>query len=339
MKKFFATTFLSLYVIFSVFSQEDYTKYVDPTIGNVARFLVPTYPTIQLPNQMLRMFPVKKDYISDQVDAFPFQVTSHRSRGILQMKVSLGAISNNSWKKKMNIDHDLEIVQPWLYSTYLIDDDIRVSFTPGKKAAIYKVEFPNDSQKNLLIKGSNDIKSVSKNGGSFEFEEKIKYKTRGTDPVTRVMSVYIYAIITDSNNQIIKETIFNSEKGKFSFSFPKEAPSTVFVKYAVSYISSEQAKINFERELSSDDFDNLVEAGKKAWESVINQIEVEGGTDAQKRTFYTSLYRTYERMIDINEGGKYFSGYDGKVHESDRPFYVDDWVWDTYRAQHPLRTI
>jgi len=339
MKKFFATTFLSLYVIFSVFSQEDYTKYVDPTIGNVARFLVPTYPTIQLPNQMLRMFPVKKNYISDQVDAFPFQVTSHRSRGILQMKVSLGAISNNSWKKKMNIDHDLEIVQPWLYSTYLIDDDIRVSFTPGKKAAIYKVEFPNDSQKNLLIKGSNDIKSVSKNGGSFEFEEKIKYKTRGTDPVTRVMSVYIYAIITDSSNQIIKETIFNSEKGKFSFSFPKEAPSTVFVKYAVSYISSEQAKINFERELSSDDFDNLVEAGKKAWESVINQIEVEGGTDAQKRTFYTSLYRTYERMIDINEGGKYFSGYDGKVHESDRPFYVDDWVWDTYRAQHPLRTI
>jgi predicted alpha-1,2-mannosidase len=27
------------------------------------------------------------------------------------------------------------------------------------------------------------------------------------------------------------------------------------------------------------------------------------------------------------------------VHESDRPFYVDDWIWDTYRATHPLRTI
>ncbi|MCK7531364.1 MAG: glycoside hydrolase family 92 protein [Marinilabiliales bacterium] len=66
---------------------------------------------------------------------------------------------------------------------------------------------------------------------------------------------------------------------------------------------------------------------------------MKGGTEAQKRTFYTSLYRTYERMVDINEGGKYFSGYDGKVHESTRPFYVDDWIWDTYRAHHPLRTI
>jgi predicted alpha-1,2-mannosidase len=44
-------------------------------------------------------------------------------------------------------------------------------------------------------------------------------------------------------------------------------------------------------------------------------------------------------MVDINEGGKYYSAYDGKVHKSNRPFYVDDWIWDTYRATHPLRTI
>ena len=44
-------------------------------------------------------------------------------------------------------------------------------------------------------------------------------------------------------------------------------------------------------------------------------------------------------MVDINEYGQYFSGYDGMVHESDRPFYVDDWIWDTYLAAHPLRTI
>ncbi len=66
---------------------------------------------------------------------------------------------------------------------------------------------------------------------------------------------------------------------------------------------------------------------------------MEGGTTAQKRTFYTALYRTHERMIDITEDGSYYSGYDQSVHETDRPFYVDDWVWDTYRAQHPLRIL
>lgn len=340
MKKVFITSVLSLYIILSAFSQEDNTKYVDPTIGNVSRFLVPTYPTIHLPNQMLRMFPIKTDYISDEVDAFPLQVTSHRSSGILQMKLSLGEISNKSWENKMNIDHDLEIVHPWLYSTYLIDDAIRVSFTPGKKVAIYKIEFPEGTtNKNLLIKGSVDMVSISNGGASIAFEEKIKYKTRGTNPVTRVMTAFVYAIMTDDNNRKIETADVNIDTGKLAIIFPKEAPSTVNIKYAVSYISHEQAKINFEKELSSNDFDDLVEAGKKAWEKVINQIKVEGGTVAQKRTFYTSLYRTYERMIDINEGGKYFSGYDGKVHESERAFYVDDWVWDTYRAHHPLRTI
>lgn len=36
--------------------------------------------------------------------------------------------------------------------------------------------------------------------------------------------------------------------------------------------------------------------------------------------------------MNISEDGRYFSGYDNKVHDDlDRPFYVDDWLWDTYR--------
>ncbi len=94
-----------LFAIMAVFSiltsckeKKDVTDYVDPKIGNVAQFLVPTYPTMHLPNQMIRMFPVKYDYLSDQIDAFPLQVVTHRAKGILQMKVTLGDITNSSWK-------------------------------------------------------------------------------------------------------------------------------------------------------------------------------------------------------------------------------------------------
>ena len=45
-------------------------------------------------------------------------------------------------------------------------------------------------------------------------------------------------------------------------------------------------------------------------------------------------------MICISEDGNYFSAYDGKVHNDNGiPFYTDDWIWDTYRATHPLRII
>ena len=169
MKQLVIITFFSVGFVYSSHAQEDNTKYIDPTIGNVVPFLVPTYPTFHLPNQMIRMFPIKTDYISDQVEAFPFQVTSHRDAGILQMKVSVGEITKSTWTQKMNIDHDLEIVHPWLYSTYLIDDGIRVSFTPGIKTAIYKLDFPAGTNKNILIKGSAEMTGISNKDQSFSF--------------------------------------------------------------------------------------------------------------------------------------------------------------------------
>ncbi len=154
--------------------QEDFSSYIDPTIGNVSRFLVPTYPTFHLPNQMIRMVPQKKDYISDEVKAFPFQVAAHRNKGLFQMKVRTGTITENSWEGRMYIDHDLEVVHPWHYSTYLIEDEIRVSFTPGRKSAIYRVDFPAKQQKNLLILGSGDLKGYSEKEGIFMLKDKIR---------------------------------------------------------------------------------------------------------------------------------------------------------------------
>jgi putative alpha-1,2-mannosidase len=177
MKQKIALTILAVFMVSASIAQKDFTKYIDPTIGNVAQFLVPTYPTMHLPNQMVRMFPVKQDYISDQVTAFPLQVYSHRTAGILQMKVTLGEVTEASWKQKMNIDHDLEIIHPWLYSTYLIDDQIKVSFTPASKCAVYRIDFPQSDKKNILIQGSADMKSKV-NTGFLTFEETIKYTTK-----------------------------------------------------------------------------------------------------------------------------------------------------------------
>ena len=305
----------------SLAQETDNTKYIDPTIGNVSRFLVPTYPTIHLPNQMLRMFPVKQDYISDMVQAFPFQVPAHRRKGILQMKTTLGDVNNNSWNKGMAIDHDLEIVHPWLYSTYLIEDDIKVSFTPSKKSAIYKVDFPEGTQKNFLIKGTQDMQ-FSEGKNSFAIQEKRSKPTRGEHAVTNTITIFVYGEIVDEKNKPIENINYIFNTHKLQISATENAASTLLIKYAISYISAAQAKENFHKEIKNKTFEDVSKEGKKAWDQVTNQIQVEGGTTAQKRTFYTSLYRTYERMVDVNEYGHYYSGYDKQIHKSNRPFYV-----------------
>jgi predicted alpha-1,2-mannosidase len=115
---------------------------------------------------------------------------------------------------------------------------------------------------------------------------------------------------------------------------------SIEVRIGISYIDEQQAAVNLQKESAGNSFESIKKESHRIWAEELGKIKVEGGTERQKRIFYTSLYRANERMVNISEYGRYFSGYDRKVHEDKgRPFYVDDWLWDTYRSLHPLMLI
>ena len=51
---------------------------VDPSIGGQGFLLEPTRPTVSLPNSMVRVYPVRKDQLDDQIHSFPLTIISHR---------------------------------------------------------------------------------------------------------------------------------------------------------------------------------------------------------------------------------------------------------------------
>ena len=337
----------ALQVVFSVaFGQAEKTVrslkssdnliYVDPLIGNVAQLLQPTRPTVQLPNQMMRMYPQRSDYIDDQISGFPLIIVSHRLGQAFSVKPLCTNVDAESWKKKMTYDHDLEITRPWYYSTYLIDDDATVEFVPGKKTGIYRFTFPANAKKKTLLFNS-------LNGGVSDFTFLSPDEIAGTETYHDDIKIYLYGKFSSAgtpgtlkNNELTGERSIKGNNTKCYINFSESGPSVIAFSYAISYISPEQAHKNFENELSKTSFENLKDAGRAAWAKVMQQIKVQGGTEAQKRSFYTALYRCYERMVDITEDGKYYSGFDKKIHNTSRPFYVDDWTWDTYLAHHPF---
>ena len=114
----------------------------------------------------------------------------------------------------------------------------------------------------------------------------------------------------------------------------------VSLRYGISLISAEQATANLHREQQGFSVATVAKAGRKAWNDKLSAIRVKGGSDDQKTVLYTSFYRTMERPVCLSEDGRYFSAFDGQVHNDDgHPFYTDDWIWDTYRAAHPLRAL
>ncbi len=112
------------------------------------------------------------------------------------------------------------------------------------------------------------------------------------------------------------------------------------IRYGISFISEEQAKKNLHREIDTYDVKAVANKGRETWNETLDKIKIEGGSEDEKTVFYTSLYRTYERMINISEDGKYYRAFDRQIHDDKGiPFYTDDWIWDTYRATHPLRIL
>jgi predicted alpha-1,2-mannosidase len=314
-------------------------NYIDPRIGSVGQLLEPTRPTMHQPNQMIRMYPKRADYIDDQISSFPLNMVSHRLGEVFAIKPYNEPVTLASWEQKMPYDHDLEVIHPWYYSTFLIDKGITVEFTPGKKVGIFKFSFPAKSEsKSLLFDVYNDGGSAWVFTGGNEVS--------GMETYHGDIKVYLYGQFSakgtagNVQNQALSKKTWAEGKGLKSFiTFSSAAPDVIEFKYAISYVSAQQARQNFKDEFTGVEFDALVQSSKAAWAKVVNQIRIEGGTEAQRRSFYTALYRSNERMVDINEDGHYYSGYDKKIHESNRPFFVDDWVWDTYLALHPLRTI
>lgn len=305
------------------------TFYIDPDIGTVGHLLQPTRPLMHLPNQMVRMYPLRKDYLDDQISWFPMSLVSHRNGELFGIKPVNGKATSDKWQHKLTYDYDLEIKRPWYYSTWLLDDEIGVEFTPGARSGMFRFAF------------SGDFSIIFQTLQSGELNLTDSYVIEGIESFHGTKA-YIYGVFDVSEN--LREggagAAPNAARtGTAWVSGSASGQTQVTFKYGFSFISIDQAKQNLEKEIPDWDFDALKIKAEKTWSEKMNHIQVKGGTEAQRRTFYTSLYRTYERMINMNEYGRYYSAYDQQVHASERDFYTDDWVWDTYLAHHPLRMI
>jgi len=300
-------------------------SYVNPTIGNVGQLLEPTRPTVQLPNQLIRFTPTRKDFMDDQITDFPLTIVSHRLGQVFALKPSVHGVSDQAWDGRLTYDHNLEVNRPWYYSTWLIDDNMGVEFTPGRRVGCFRVQFPAGADAALLLSPYNE----GDPGWQFPSAREIT----GVETYHGDIKVYMYGVFSVPGTTAVQGR-------KATISFPSSSSArTVEFRYAISYLSPEQARKTFDEEIKGRSFEQLSSVGEKQWTDALSKIKVTGGTEAQKRAFYTALYRCYERMVDITEDGSYYSGFDNKIHKETRPFYVDDWSWDTYLALHPLRMI
>lgn len=124
---------------------------------------------------------------------------------------------------------------------------------------------------------------------------------------------------------------YGNRVGSFA-TFDATGDRVVEMKLAVSFLSVEKARANLEREAPGWDFGRVRRAAEEDWARVLSAIEVTGGSESQRRIFYTALFRAHYMPHDLTGENVWW--------QSDEPHYEDYYtLWDTFRTLHPLLTL
>ncbi|MBR6648506.1 MAG: GH92 family glycosyl hydrolase [Bacteroidaceae bacterium] len=144
-----------------------------------------------------------------------------------------------------------------------------------------------------------------------------------------------YKLYTNYNREISGDDI------GFWFTYDNlKQDEQITVRIGVSFVSTENARKNLDKEQQGQSFDELRANARNSWNKDLGRIKVSGGTDVQKKIFYTALYHALIHpsiLSDVN--GEYPAMESGLTTKSDYTRYTIFSLWDTYRNLHQLLTL
>ncbi|MEO8701324.1 MAG: GH92 family glycosyl hydrolase [Kofleriaceae bacterium] len=120
-----------------------------------------------------------------------------------------------------------------------------------------------------------------------------------------------------------------------ALTFDPAAP--VELAIGISLVSIEGARANLAAEIPAVDFDAVYAQAIERWRAVLDTVRITGGSEAERRTFYTSLYHAFlmPSVIDDADGTYQLAGQSAATavgwHQMS-----DLSLWDTYRTVQPL---
>lgn len=317
-----------------------------------------TYPTTALPFGMHTWSP----QTGKNGDGWKYQFAKKKIRGFQQAhqcsswtrdyavfsfmpETDQLVVSEND--REAEFSHANEIAKPNYYKVKF-ENRISTEISPTERGAHLRFSYPKGKKSFLVLDGYTNISSVQiypaerKITGYVNNGEGFKKGFKNFFVIYFDKSIKNYGTWENRKNTV-QAGAASADGDGYGAYVEFKAGETVQVKVASSYISMEQAELNLGTELGADK--TLEQTKNKAaivWNKALNKIQVEGGTEEDKATFYSCFFRASlfsRKFYEIDKDGKvyYFSPYDGKVHYG--YMFTDTGFWDTFRAQFPLSTL
>ncbi|ANQ52172.1 glycoside hydrolase family 92 protein [Flammeovirga sp. MY04] len=342
-------------------TEKEAIDYVDPFIGTGG--IVHTFPGATTPFSMIQLSPDGDNtgwnwcsgyhYSDTNLKGFShthLSGTGWSGLGDIAIMPTTGEIKPQAGSKenpdegwRSRFSHEDETATPGYYQVKLTDYNVNAELTTGKRVGFHKYTFPESMESHIVFDPTNKI-----------FEQVLNTSITVVSP-TEIEGfcqsngwggnrhVYFVAKLSrpfDSFN-IYKDqerTKTSSEEGKNVVGFANFKTvegEQIELKVAISAVSVEGARKNLASE-GQQSFDQAIANAKNEWTEVLDKFEVKGGTEEQKKIFYTGVYHNFiAPNLSMDVDGQYVAL--GKTMKAEGfTNYSSFSVWDTFRATKPL---
>lgn len=344
MKTFSALAVLSLLSGFA-FAQ-NYTQYVDPTIGTGDHGHV--FMGANVPQGMVNAGPTQTkvgwDWCSgyhescDSIVGFAqlhLSGTGCSDLGDIALMPVVGDVELSRLGIASPYRHETETTRPGYYSVVLDRFNINCEVTTTPRVALYR--FTWQDRKNdcrLIVDLENGVGDRMRQARIEQVDDHTLVGYRISYGWTAHQEVYFELTTTEAIRQFAWD-------GKFGvLKFDDGAKNPMMVKVALSPTSYRNAYNNRVAELNGWDFEGVRKAADAAWNKELSRIEVNMSSLKDMRIFYTAMYHFMVAPQIWNDVNGDYMGSDYHVYREGGFQNYTTWsLWDTYRSAHPLATL
>ncbi len=244
-----------------------------------------------------------------------------------------------------------EHASPGHYEVTLERGNIRVEITATARAAHHRIAFAPGADGHLVLDLAKHLANGTVDSAEIQLfpeEQRLAGRLRSVGDMSDAFGGYDLYFDARTRQPWSESVVWSAEAGGpapgtsgsgtgvgCGLTFAASA-SPVEVQVGLSFVSAEAARANREAEMPAWDFEGTRAEVEGAWRQLLSRVLVEGGSEAERRMFYSALYRAFlmPTVASDVDGGYRFA--DQVVSADGHRFMTDMSLWDTYRTLHPL---
>ncbi|MFI6335859.1 GH92 family glycosyl hydrolase [Streptomyces sp. NPDC050535] len=329
------------------------TDLVNPFIGTENEGN--TYPGAAVPFGMVQLSPdtghnTGYDYSQNHVRGFSLVHLSGVGCGLggdLPVLPTTGDVTQTDYAQyAAEFSHDDEQANPGYYKVGL-KTGIDAELTATARTGVQRYTFPATDKANVLLNAGQSLHRTISTKVEILDNRTVRTAITGSGFCQDTKPYTVYTITrfdrpfttygTWDGTTVTSGSASGRDGAYVRFDTTRDR--TVEATTALSYVDARGAAVNLRSE-GGRSFDAIRGAAHRAWEDRLDDVRARGGSDTLRRTFYSSLYRSFlAPNIGSDADGRY-TGWDQKIHRARGFTYYQNWsLWDTYRTQSQLLSL